>query len=201
MSIEQTNSVQGQNPADAATSGGNLGEDSRNKTGLTSFAKPRSAAMAELQSQVDGPQPVDGNGMVLAEFVEERRIPDAWNEHPQDAGGRLAEPAGNCPRTQFDELQDATRRGSAITSLVLGGWTVVSALITPYAWLVGLLAVMAGLHGLASRRKRIALLGIVLATSGCFMSFSWGGGRDRQPGRSNRASNPLSEFELEIDEE
>jgi hypothetical protein len=60
--------------------------------------------------------------------------------------------------------------GGAVGSCVLGVWSILGSLITPFSAINGIIGVVLGLWGLRSPRYKLSILGIVLAVIGCFMS-------------------------------
>lgn len=79
-----------------------------------------------------------------------------------------------------DELKNLSATGGAVGGLVLGTWSIISAMITFFAFINAGLAILLGLYGLSSPRKKLAVAGIVLGVIGLFMSFmeisEWVGG-------------------------
>ncbi|MEQ1906422.1 MAG: hypothetical protein ABL888_19725 [Pirellulaceae bacterium] len=61
--------------------------------------------------------------------------------------------------------------GGAVGSCVLGVWSILGSLFTPFSAINGLIGILLGLWGLRSPRYQLSLLGIILAVIGFFMSI------------------------------
>lgn len=70
-----------------------------------------------------------------------------------------------------NELRNLSATGGAVAAFVLGIWSIISAMITFFAFIIAMLAIALGMYGLASSRKRLATIGIVLGLIGLLMSF------------------------------
>ncbi len=69
------------------------------------------------------------------------------------------------------EFQNMSAVGGAVGSLVLGIWSIIGAMLTPFSAINAFVALGLGLWGLNSRRSSLAMAGIVLALLGVFFSF------------------------------
>jgi hypothetical protein len=76
-------------------------------------------------------------------------------------------------RQRFAEI------GGAVASVVLGAWSIAGAFLTPWSIINSLMAILLGFWGLTSPRRNWAVLGILLAFLGLFisgihvLSFDW----------------------------
>ncbi len=61
--------------------------------------------------------------------------------------------------------------GGAVGSCVLGVWSILGSLFTPYSAINGIFGILLGLWGIQSPRFRLSILGTVLAVIGFFMSL------------------------------
>ena len=69
-------------------------------------------------------------------------------------------------------FENLSATGGAVGALVLGIWSILGSLLTPYAAINSILGIMLGFWGITStRRKRLALIGIVLSGIGLAMSL------------------------------
>ena len=68
--------------------------------------------------------------------------------------------------------ENLSATGGAVGALVLGIWSILGSLLTPYAAINSILGIMLGFWGITStRKKRLALIGIVLSGIGLAMSL------------------------------
>ena len=70
-----------------------------------------------------------------------------------------------------EELQNMSATGGAVGGLVLGIWSIICSLITYFGFINAALAIMLGIYGLSSPRKRLAAIGIFLGICGLLMSL------------------------------
>ena len=104
-------------------------------------------------------QPIQAE-LVQAELVEPTSAPTA---ELVMAPPNYQLPAG------FENL---SATGGAVGALVLGIWSILGSLLTPYAAINSILGIMLGFWGITStRKKRLALIGIVLSGIGLAMSL------------------------------
>lgn len=69
-------------------------------------------------------------------------------------------------------FENLSATGGAVGALVLGIWSILGSLLTPYAAINSILGIMLGFWGITStRKKRLALIGIVLSGIGLAMSL------------------------------
>ncbi len=84
-------------------------------------------------------------------------------------------------KTEGEELQfnindSVAANGGSIASIVLGVWSILGALFTSLSIVNSLLGVILGLWGLSSRKKGLAVLGIVLCVVGtvaCMLNITY----------------------------
>jgi hypothetical protein len=77
-------------------------------------------------------------------------------------------------RTVIDldqELSNLSATGGAVGGFVLGLWSIVCSLITYFGFINAGLAILLGIYGLSSSRKRLAMVGILLGVCGLMMSL------------------------------
>ncbi len=67
-------------------------------------------------------------------------------------------------------LQNISAVGGAVGSLVLGTWAILGSLLTPYSGINGLIGLGLGFWGLSSRKRLLAIIGIVLSLLAVGMS-------------------------------
>ena len=68
-------------------------------------------------------------------------------------------------------LDNIAANGGAVGALVLGIWSFFGAFITNWSIINGILGVLLGLWGLTSRRRKMALIGILLCLISIFLSL------------------------------
>lgn len=61
------------------------------------------------------------------------------------------------------DFQNIAANGGAIGAVILGAWAIVGGLVTPFSLINAGLAVLLGIWGLWSPRRKLAITGIVLA--------------------------------------
>lgn len=104
----------------------------------------------------DGDDQDDDSSPIMAEAVVESAPGDlAWKTPVPNTGN----------------LENLPAKGGAIGSLVLGIWCVLGAFVTNWSIINGLIGLLMGLWGMASRKQKTALLGILLCVLGIFMSL------------------------------
>lgn len=108
----------------------------------------------------------DDNAPIMAELAT---APAAYGaiQNPYQDRDSYSPP----PLDLGSELKNLSATGGAVGSLVLGIWSIISALITFFAFINAGLAILLGLYGLGSGRKKLAMIGIALGIVGLFMSF------------------------------
>lgn len=112
------------------------------------------------QTAADSSQPV------VAELVGESRFGEVVPQPPTGKGKLLVRTVD--PSAEF---QNMAAVGGAVGATVLGAWSIVCALISPFAAVNALLGLALGLYGLASIRRRLAVVGIGLAVIGLVLSL------------------------------
>ena len=75
------------------------------------------------------------------------------------------------PPPIVDNLDNIAANGGAVGAIVLGIWSFLGAFITNWSIINGILGVVLGLWGLTSRRRRMALIGILLCLISIFLSL------------------------------
>ena len=88
---------------------------------------------------------------------------------PSQSSGRLW--LSSTPVDIAAEFQNMAAIGGAVGALVLGSWSIIGAMLTPWSAINALIAIVMGFYGLKSKRKRMAVLGIVLAVFGLALSL------------------------------
>ena len=68
-------------------------------------------------------------------------------------------------------FENLSATGGAVGALVLGVWSVLGSLLTPYAAINSILGIILGLWGFSSQRKRLAAIGVALCIAGLIMSL------------------------------
>lgn len=90
-------------------------------------------------------------------------------DNPQVIEANMVELVARSPRpTPFRGNFAAV--GGAVGSCVLGVWSILGSLVTPFSAINGLIGVALGLWGLRSPRYKLSILGIFLAAIGSFLS-------------------------------
>ena len=69
------------------------------------------------------------------------------------------------------DLEGIAANGGSVGALVLGIWSILGSFLTYWSMINGILGLMLGVWGLASRKPRLAWIGILLSVVGCFMSM------------------------------
>ena len=135
------------------------------------------AELAGETSEIDADQPAV-DAAVDAEVVPE---PDS-GDLPQATivEASLASPTSYFKQTSIkqtspppiaDNLDNIAANGGAVGALVLGIWSFLGAFITNWSIINGILGIVLGLWGLTSRRRRMALIGILLCLISIFLSL------------------------------
>jgi len=109
---------------------------------------------------------MDDDAPAMAELATPNAASGA-NHNPYRDRDAYAPP----PLDLGSELKNLSATGGAVGSFVLGIWSIISALITFFAFINAGLAILLGLYGLGSGRKKLAIAGIALGVVGLFMSF------------------------------
>lgn len=68
-------------------------------------------------------------------------------------------------------LENLAAVGGAVSAMVLGVFSVIGSLLTPYAAINSVLGMLLGAWGLTSRKKKLASVGIILCGIGMLMSL------------------------------
>ncbi len=71
------------------------------------------------------------------------------------------------------ETENLPAQGGAWTALLLGAWSIVGAILTPWSIFNGVLGILFGLWGLTSRRRTLAMVGLLLSVIGVTLSIVW----------------------------
>ena len=98
-----------------------------------------------------------------------------------DGQGQLTEPVQNgapstvagilaAPAPMPVAFQNLAAVGGAVGALVLGIWSIVGALLTPYSGINAVIGLLMGLWGLSSRKRWMAVVGIIASLAGLMMS-------------------------------
>ena len=123
----------------------------------------------ELTAQY-GSSSVEADSLIVAEAVEDH----AADEPITATAEVIAKPAAVAiqePAPLPPELQNLAANGGAVGAVVLGVWSILGSLLTPYSLINGLLGLLMGLWGLSSRRRLLAVVGIVISFIGMTMSL------------------------------
>ncbi len=93
----------------------------------------------------------------------------ARGNDPNPTSGRLL--SASAPVNIAVEFQNMSAIGGAVGALVLGAWSIIGAMITPWSSINAMIAILLGIYGLRSKRKRLSILGIALAVAGLVLSL------------------------------
>lgn len=110
---------------------------------------------------------ISGNEPIEAELVETK----AGDFRHLEASSETFLYPQELPNSYSNEFSNMASIGGAVGSVVLGAWSILSALITYFAFINSILAVVLGIYGLNSRRRLWAIVGIVLGAVGFIMSM------------------------------
>ena len=69
------------------------------------------------------------------------------------------------------ELSNISANGGAVGAVVLGFWSILCSLITPFSVVNALLALLLGAYGLTSQKRKLAIAGMILGIIGGAMSL------------------------------
>ena len=69
------------------------------------------------------------------------------------------------------ELHNMAAQGGAVGAVVLGIWAIVSSLITYFAFVNAILAIILGVYGLQSRSRVLAGIGIAMGVIAILLSM------------------------------
>ena len=99
------------------------------------------------------------------------------SEELQSNGAHPSEPQFDVSREYLQppiasELRNLSAIGGAVGAVVLGVWSILCALITPFSAINAFLSLMLGAYGLSSPKRRLAMIGILLGIIGLAMSLS-----------------------------
>ena len=75
------------------------------------------------------------------------------------------------PTPVVNELHNMSAVGGSVGAIVLGTWSILCSLVTPFSAINALLALFLGAYGLTSRKRLMALIGIMLGVVGLAMSM------------------------------
>lgn len=75
------------------------------------------------------------------------------------------------PAPIANELKNISANGGAVGAIVLGTWSILCSLITPFSAINALLALLLGTYGLTSQKKKLAVVGMLLGIIGGAMSL------------------------------
>lgn len=106
---------------------------------------------------------------VVAELVE-----DEGSARTKQVSGPAVNPIPRLNRLPVDvavEFQNMSAIGGAVGAIVLGIWSIICSMITPFSAINGILALILGIWGLSSKHRRLAITGIVLGLTGLFLSL------------------------------
>ena len=73
------------------------------------------------------------------------------------------------------DFQNLAAVGGSVGAVILGIWSIIGSIITPFSSINGLVGILMGFWGLQSSRKKMAITGIVLCGIGqilCFLQFN-----------------------------
>ncbi len=79
------------------------------------------------------------------------------------------------PRDMPADFQNLAAVGGSVGAVILGIWSIVGSIITPFSSINGLVGILMGIWGLQSSRKKMAITGIVLCGIGqifCFLQLN-----------------------------
>ena len=109
---------------------------------------------AETVTMADESEPI------MAELATDVAVPGAFHGTPQ-----YVQPAALPPA-----FQNLSAVGGAVGSAVLGVWSILGSLITPYSGIVAVLGLLFGIWGTSSPRRWLAAVGLALSIVGLIMS-------------------------------
>ena len=112
---------------------------------------------------VDSPEQFENEIELASDRAEHFPPSNGFNEDlSQDRRTFLIEPGNSSFTNPAEELHNMAAMGGAVGGLVLGIWAVVSSLITYFAAIIAVIAVLLGIYGLKSRQVTMAGIGIAL---------------------------------------
>lgn len=114
---------------------------------------------------VDSPPTDSENEIVEGEIV---LVAPALNE--QASPSKRISPLRSSP-LPVTELEGIAANGGAVGAFVLGIWTILGSFWTHWSLVNGILGLILGFWGLTSKRRRLALIGIVLCLVGVALSM------------------------------
>ena len=131
------------------------------------------ASENETPSQSGDTPSQSGDTPVLAELVETAKV---VSTDVADNSSTVMASHPYYATAQFENnLQNISALGGAVGGLVLGGWSIICSLITYYGFINAILAILLGIYGLSSNRKKMSVIGIVLGVCGlllCLMEIN-----------------------------
>ena len=113
-------------------------------------------------------------------------VDPASGEEAHDRPIIVAEIVGSGGRSQAIEVSEVFSRpselppnfqnmaaiGGSVGALLLGIWSIVGATITPYSAINAVIGILMGCWGITSKRKKMAIIGMVLCLVGLGLSVS-----------------------------
>ena len=123
----------------------------------------------ETPENADNGNDDSSENVIEAELVEtpHNQLPDDPNAAVKMTPVHMTKPHYVMP----PGLENLAAVGGAVSAMVLGVFSVIGSLLTPYAAINSALGMMLGAWGLTSRKKKMASIGIVLCAVGMMMSL------------------------------
>ena len=143
-------------------------ESEQSSSGDASNAAENSTSVAGTNAseaiRADSSQPVEASLVepVLAETA-------VYTDF--EAGANTTDIGLTVPLPIASNMENMAANGGAIGALVLGIWCVLGSFITNWSIINGVLGLLMGFWGLASRKRRTAWIGIALCVLGILMSL------------------------------
>ena len=123
----------------------------------------------------DGNSEAQNNEPYVAEIADEAKAgqiqPNSSSFKKHGIASTSASMVDKPPVEIAQEFKNISAIGGAVGAMVLGVWSIICALITPFAFISAVLALLMGIYGLSSRRKKLAVLGMLLGGLGLAMSL------------------------------
>lgn len=159
MSHEENPSAAGQTNLPHDSSVGNQAQPEPSTLSESEFAEIVEAQLAsDLQPD-----------MLTATLIENATTAQLESQQSQPPGPSFGKPSTAVPSIPAN-MDNIAANGGAVGAMVLGSWALVGSFITSWSVVNALLGLMLGLWGLSSRKRRWAVVGMVLCAVSVFFT-------------------------------
>lgn len=122
-------------------------------------------------------EPTHEEGVVVAEVVDPTMAIARQLSETMFSRGQFGDSVDSASPLAFSEappipedMDNVAAVGGAVSAVVLGVWAIIGSLISPWSIVNSFLGFVLGMWGMTSRRRRWAIIGIVLCAVGFLLS-------------------------------